>query len=96
MTHLKKPLFEEVCEDKPFSLEEARRAGTARLIVQVQTMIKESGNPEHFDAAKWVDRWLHRPLPALGGQKPLELMGTPDGRALVHDIVSRMQSGAYS
>ena len=68
----------------------------ASLIAQVQTMIEESGNPRGFDAAKWVARWTGRPLPALGGKKPVDLMGTPDGRALVHNIVARMQSGAYS
>ena len=70
--------------------------GIASLIELVQTMIEESGNPEGFDAAKWVYRWIDRPLPALGGKKPVDLMGTPDGRALVHNIVARMQSGAYS
>ena len=66
------------------------------MIAQVQTMIEESGDSEGFDAAKWVGRWLDRPLPALGGQKPMELMDTPDGRALVHIIVARMQTGALS
>ena len=67
----------------------------ACLIAHVQTMVKESGNPEGFDAAKWVDRWIDRPLPALGGQRPAELMDTPDGRALVSNIVACMQSGTY-
>lgn len=77
-------------------LEEARVLGLASLIAQVQTMIEESGDSEGFDAAKWLGRWLDRPLPALGGQKPMELMDTPDGRALVHSIVARMQTGALS
>jgi uncharacterized protein (DUF2384 family) len=59
-------------------------------------MIDESGNPAGFDAAKWVTRWIDRPLPALGGQRPAELIATPDGRALVSDIVARMQTGTYS
>lgn len=84
-------------EDKPVSAaEESRVLAMASLTAQVQTMIEESGNPEGFNAAKWVARWIDRPLPALGGQKPVELMGTPDGRALLHNIVARMQSGSYS
>ena len=67
----------------------------ACLIAHVQTMVNESGNSEGFDAAKWVDRWIDRPLPALGGQRPAELMDTPDGRALVSNIVACMQSGTY-
>ena len=76
-------------------IEEARMSEIACLIAHVQTMVKESGNPEGFDAAKWVDRWIDRPLPALGGQRPAELMDTPDGRALVSNIVACMQSGTY-
>ena len=57
---------------------------------------QESGRPEGFNAAERVARWIDRPLPALGGQKPVELMGTAEGRALVSDIVARMQTGAYS
>ena len=59
-------------------------------------MIEESGNPEGFNAAEWVARWMDRPLPALDGQRPAELMDTSDGQALVSNIVARMQSGAYS
>lgn len=92
MTRRKKPLLTRQDEQ----IEEPRALGMASLIAQVQTMIEESGNPEGFDAAQWVARWLDRPLPALGGQKPAELVDTPDGWALVRDIVARMQSGAYS
>ena len=34
--------------------------------------------------------------PALGGKTPNEFMGTEDGRALIENLISRMQSGAYS
>jgi hypothetical protein len=70
--------------------------GMASLISQVQTMVEESGRPEGFNAAEWVTRWIDRPLPALDGQRPAELMGTAEGRALVSSIVARMQTGAYS
>ena len=86
-----------VREDKPLSADEGSRLlGMASLIGQVQIMIEESGNPEGFNAAEWVARWIDRPLPALGGQKPAELMDTSDGQALVSNIVARMQSGTYS
>jgi putative toxin-antitoxin system antitoxin component (TIGR02293 family) len=85
-----------VREDKPLSSDEGSRVlGMASLIGQVQTMIEESGNPEGFNAAEWVARWLDRPLPALAGQKPGELMDTSDGQALVSDMVAAMQSGVY-
>jgi len=85
-----------VREDKPLSADEGSRVlGMASLIGQVQMIIEESGNPDGFNAAEWVARWIDRPLPALGGQKPAELMDTFDGQMLVSGIVSRMQSGAY-
>ena len=76
--------------------ERFRLLGMARLSRQVQTMIEESGNPDGFDAAVWVARWVDRPLPALGGKRPAELMDRSDGLALVSSIIARMQSGAYS
>lgn len=91
MTRRKKPLLTEQGEH----IEKARASGLASLIAQVQIMVEDSGNPEGFDAAKWVGRWIDRPLPALGGQRPAELMDTPDGRALVSNIVACMQSGTY-
>jgi len=91
MTRRKKPLLTQHGE----YIEEARASGIASLVAQVQAMVEQSGNPEGFDAAKWVGRWIDRPLPALGGQRPAELMDTPDGRALVSNIVAGMQSGTY-
>ena len=87
------------CSDRRASAlsrsEGSRVFGVARLIGHIQTIIDESGNPAEFDAADWVGRWLFRPLPALGGMKPAELMDTSEGQALVESIVARMQSGAY-
>lgn len=76
--------------------ESERVLGIARLVGQVETMVQESGDPKGFDAAKWVARWLDAPLPALGGRRPAELMDTADGRAVVSDLLARIQSGAYS
>jgi putative toxin-antitoxin system antitoxin component (TIGR02293 family) len=84
-------------ENKPLSSDESSRVlGMARLVGQVQAMVEESGNPEGFDAAAWVARWLDEPLPALGGQRPAELMDTPEGQGIVSQIVDRMRSGAYA
>jgi putative toxin-antitoxin system antitoxin component (TIGR02293 family) len=84
-------------QNRPLSMDESSRVlGMARLVGQVQAMIEESGTPEGFDAAAWVSQWLERPLPALAGQRPAELMDTPEGQALVSDLVARMRSGAYS
>lgn len=76
--------------------ESERVLGIARLVGQVDTLVRESGVPEGFDAAKWVAAWLDRPQVALGGKRPAELMDTADGRNLVSELVARMQSGAYA
>jgi hypothetical protein len=66
------------------------------LIAQVQTMVEESGNPNGFDAARWVQEWLQKPLPALGGKRPVEYTSTQEGRELVGRLLAMAQSGAYA
>lgn len=84
-------------ERQALSQDESERVlGIARLVGQVDAIVKESGQPEGFDAAKWVAAWLDRPQAALGGKRPAELMDTADGRNIVSDLIARMQSGAYA
>lgn len=66
------------------------------LAAIVQRLVNESGDPVGFDALVWTKCWLHRPAAALGGLCPAEYMTTPEGRALVEQLIMRMQSGAYS
>jgi uncharacterized protein (DUF2384 family) len=73
-----------------------RRRAVKMLIAQVQTMVEESGNPNGFDAARWVQEWLQKPLPALGGKRPVEYMSTQEGRELVGRLLAMAQSGAYA
>jgi uncharacterized protein (DUF2384 family) len=70
-------------------------ATIATLLAQVQSMVEQSGNPDGFDTSSWLNRWLHTPVPALGSRPPIELLGTPEGVALVSSTIARMQSGAY-
>jgi uncharacterized protein (DUF2384 family) len=67
----------------------------ATLLAQVQSIVEQSGNPDGFDASSWLNRWLRTPVPALGSRPPIELLGTPEGLALVSSTIARMQSGAY-
>lgn len=76
--------------------ESERVLGLLRLIGQANALVAESGRPEGFDAARWVARWLDRPVPALGGLRPADLMDTGEGRELVSNLLARMQSGAYA
>ena len=84
-------------ENQALSAEESSRVlGISRLIGQVQAIVEASGNPEGFDAAVWVGKWLDQHLPALGGQRPAELMDTAEGQAVVASMILRSQGGAYA
>jgi putative toxin-antitoxin system antitoxin component (TIGR02293 family) len=79
------------------SQEESERIlAVVRLIGQVDIIVRESGDPTGFDAAKWTGQWLQHPHPALGGRTPGELLDTADGRGLVSDLLAQQQSGAYA
>ena len=83
--------------NQSLSAEESSRVlGISRLIGQTQAMVEASGDPDGFDAAAWVAQWLDQPLPALGGQRPAQLMDTAEGQAIVSNMLSRAQSGAYA
>ena len=81
----------------PLSPAEGERVlGLGRLLGQVQTMVRESGDAERFDASAWLSVWMSAPVPALGGARPLDLMDTMTGQSLVSQLLSQMQSGAYA
>lgn len=81
----------------PLSRDESERVlGMARLVGQVEAMVRASGDPAGFNAAQWLARWLAEPLSALGGHAPAELMDTAEGQAIVSNLLARAQSGAYA
>jgi putative toxin-antitoxin system antitoxin component (TIGR02293 family) len=43
-----------------------------------------------------VHRWMNRPNMAMGGEKPIDLLGTPNGRVGVLTILMRIEWGVYS
>lgn len=71
--------------------------GTAKLINTVQAMLDDSTHPDakKTDAAKWLGQWIEQPQPALGGQKPADMMDTPTGMAMVSRVLGAVASGAY-
>jgi putative toxin-antitoxin system antitoxin component (TIGR02293 family) len=84
-------------QDRTLSPAESERViGIARLVGQLEAMVQESGASEGFDAAAWMSRWLKEPLPALGGARPIDLVDTMEGQALVSTALAQMQSGAYT
>ena len=86
-----------ISQNEDLTVDESERlVGLAKLIGQVETIVKESGNPEGFNPAKWFSEWIEQPVAALGGRKPEELLDTSDGREAVSRLLSQMQSGAYA
>ncbi len=73
-----------------------RLIGMAKLVGQVESIVSESGNPEGFNAAKWVANWLEKPSPALGGEKPSAYLDTVSGQEMIADLLSKIQTGAYA
>lgn len=86
-----------VAQDETLSVEDGERVlGLAKLVGQLEAMLEEAGAPAGFDAPAWMSTWLREPLPALGGSKPIELLDTIEGQALVSRALSQIQSGAYA
>ena len=84
-------------QDQILSPEETERViGIVKLVGQLEAMIQESGNPAGFDPAAWMARWLKEPLPAFGGVRPIDLIDTMEGQALVSTVLTQMQSSAYA
>ena len=73
-----------------------RVIGLERLVEQVAEMVKQSGNSDGFDAGRWVEEWLQRPLPALAGKKPADYMDTMSGQDLVSKLLAQSQYGTYA
>lgn len=73
-----------------------RLIGMAKLVGQVESMVFESGNPDGFNAAKWVAQWLEKPSPALGGEKPSAYLDTVSGQEMISDLLAKIQTGAYA
>jgi len=83
--------------DADLAVDQAERViGLSKLVGQVETMVKQSGDPAGFDAPQWVSQWLEQPNPAIGNRPPAELMDTVAGQDLVSTLLGQMQSGAYA
>lgn len=70
--------------------------GIAGLIGQIEMMVRDSGTPEGFDASDWFANWAISPLPALGGERPIEYLDTGEGRTVISRLFDQMQSSAYA
>lgn len=51
--------------------------------------------PPEFDLDEWLQDWLGRPQPALGGACPVQLLDSPEGLESVRRALGSLLSGAY-
>ncbi len=49
-----------------------------------------------FGSKDEAELWLERPAPALGDEKPIELLRTPPGVHLVQQYLTRIEYGVYT
>lgn len=89
-----------IAADSSLSVEESERTfSVAKMIGKVATMASDVGDingAAPFNAAIWTAQWLQEPNNALGGVAPGEYLDTAEGRALIAQLLSQMQSGAYA
>ena len=48
-----------------------------------------------FGSLDRASEWLDTALPALGGQRPIDLCDTFEGRRLVQDAIQRIEHGEF-
>jgi uncharacterized protein (DUF2384 family) len=48
-----------------------------------------------FNSKEDVDTWLHTKVTALGGEKPISLLPTTQGRKTLKQILNRMKHGDF-
>lgn len=63
-------------------------------LAQVKERLR-SALPEGFDLDQWLQDWLQRQQPALGGARPVDLLNTDDGVEAVRRVLGAVISGAY-
>lgn len=66
------------------------------LLLELDRVIRESGDGASFDSSAWLREWVSRPCAAFGFRCPADLLATPGEREMVLELLRRMQSGAYS
>ena len=63
---------------------------------RLQSVLDAQGEmPVGFNLDQWLQEWLQRPQPALGGARPVELLNSQEGIETVRRILGAAISGAY-
>jgi putative toxin-antitoxin system antitoxin component (TIGR02293 family) len=50
---------------------------------------------EIFGSKEEAELWLRRPAMGLDGQRPIDLLKSPEGKQLVEEFLARLEHGVY-
>ena len=50
---------------------------------------------EVFGSNEEAELWLRRPALGLNGERPIDLLRSPEGKRLVQDFLDRLEYGVY-
>lgn len=73
---------------KPLSPEQSGRTWTFAAILAKATAV--------FGSQEEAERWLERPAIGLDERRPIDLLATPAGAALVEEFLGRLEHGVYA
>lgn len=72
----------------PAQIEEVKR--------ELQAILDAQGDvPAGFNIDAWLQEWLQRPQPALGGRRPTDLLASETGIESVRRTLGSTVSGSY-
>lgn len=89
---------EKISSSEPLRGDANRRTfNLLRLLAQARELVDSSTAPEapELDVGAWLGRWIETPQPALGGQRPSQLLDTETGARVVERTLGALRSGAY-
>ena len=89
------PLTSEV-RDEPFLRVDVAPSADNGLRVPSQAMVDRSASVSVGRIGGVIGRLTAADMPALGGARPIDLMDTMEGQALVSTTLAQLQSGAYA
>lgn len=74
---------------------QARAMGAIRLYAKTLDLYSAYTVNRRQEARQWLNDWLRAPRAALGGRKPIELLGSDSDQKAVWKLVAGIAAGVY-
>jgi uncharacterized protein (DUF2384 family) len=73
------------------------QTGMVKVLAKARAVVANSTAAEAttFDVESWLDEWIERPQPSLGGHRPIEFLDTPARTDIICRLLGAMESGSY-